>query len=92
MAFDHALHRREPDARALELGRIRQSRERAEQQVVLLHVEADAVVADKQRATVGALHRSDLDARGGRACRVLQRVADEVRERGAKQRRIDVQS
>ena len=92
MTCYNTLDSGEPDARAVELGRVRQARERLEQQVLLPHVETDAVVADIQRAALGAQNSADLDTRRRSASSVLPCVADQIRESSPEQRGINEQT
>src|SRR5881409_879722 len=75
---DHTVYVGQADARAFELGRRVQALEHAEQLARVVHVEADAVVAHKER--VGAIVESvaELDPRVGFLAAELGGVAEQV--------------
>src|SRR5207245_7398253 len=79
VAVDDAPDVRQADPRALELLRAMETLEHAEELGGVLHVEADAVVADEDHDLVaGAVLHADLDPRVIALARVLDRIGHEV--------------
>src|ERR1700730_17420380 len=88
VALDNALDDRQAHASAFEILRAMQSLEYAEQLVGILHVEASAIVADKEDLFVGDFARTDLyDGVGAHAC-IFESIVDEVHEYLLEQCRI----
>src|ERR1700752_832260 len=78
MSLDDSLRRREPHARAFELLVAMQPVEDAEQLVLVLHVEARAVVGDAIDDVRPVYDRGYRDARIVAPARILDRIADQV--------------
>ncbi len=86
----YALHRREPDSRALVLARRMQPLEGAEELAGVAHVEARAVVAHVESRVVAVAQAADFDAGVLGLAAELPGVADQVLERRAQQARVGV--
>ena len=80
MFLHDALHRRQADARAFKILRTMQSLEDPKQFVDILHVEADAVVADREHRLpiVRVFRLTDLNDRGISGAGKLKGVGEEV--------------
>src|SRR5712692_4797149 len=88
MAVDDALHWRQADTRAFELGHAMQPLEGAEQLVLEGHVEAGAVVTDEKRGLAVNLRRAELDASGVVFARELPGVPQKVVQHHSQQPRV----
>src|SRR5438034_4664503 len=65
VSVDDAPHGSQPDAAALEFGRLVEPLEGAEQSIGVGHVEPSTVVADEERRRAGMLGCAELDTRAG---------------------------
>src|SRR5581483_8570192 len=88
VAGDDALHDRQADAGAFKILRAMQPLEHPEQLVDVLHVEADAVVADEEDLLAAAVLRADLHRGFAARPRVFEGVVDQVHKHLLEQRGV----